>query len=43
MCKEYPIKVTPIGVQDEFGQVGKYKDLAAYYKMTAEDIVKAAR
>ena len=43
MCKEYPIKVTPIGVQDEFGQVGKYKELAAYYKMTAEDIVKAAK
>lgn len=43
MCREYPIKVTPIGVQDEFGQVGKYKDLAAYYKMTAEDIVKAAK
>lgn len=43
MCRKYPIKVTPIGVQDEFGQVGKYKDLAAYYKMTAEDIVKAAK
>ena len=43
MCREYSIKVTPIGVQDEFGQVGKYKDLAAYYKMTAEDIVKAAK
>ena len=43
MCSEYPIKVTPIGVQDEFGQVGKFKDLAAYYKMTAEDIVKAIK
>ena len=43
LCQEYPTKVIPIGVQDEFGQVGKYKDLAAYYKMTAEDIVKAIK
>ncbi len=38
LCKEYPVKVNPIGVRDEFGQVGKYDDLLKAYKMTPEDI-----
>lgn len=43
LCKEYPVKVKAIGVQDKFGQVGLYNDLAKYYNMTAEDIVKAVK
>ena len=43
LCEEYPVKVTPIGVKDEFGQVGKYNDLAKYYHMTKDDIVKVIK
>lgn len=39
LALEYPIKVGVIGIQDQFGQVGKYDDLLKAYHMTKEDIV----
>lgn len=39
LCMEYPMHVCPIGVNDEFGQVGTFDDLAKYYKLTCENIV----
>ena len=41
LTKNFPAPVEAIGVQDEFGQVGKMPYLKEIYKMTAEDIVKA--
>lgn len=38
LCQEYPVKVGVIGIQDQFGQVGKYDDLLKAYNMTKEDI-----
>lgn len=40
LSQEYPVKVLPIGIKDEFGQVGKYDDLSKYYKMTTNDVVE---
>lgn len=40
LCKEYPTKLYGIGVNDQFGQVGKYDDLLKAYNMTPEDIKK---
>ena len=39
LCSNYPTVCAPIGVYDEFGQVGKYSDLLAAYHLTPEDIV----
>ena len=38
-CKEYPVRVDAIGIQDQFGQVGKYQELLEAYNMTYKDIV----
>ncbi len=38
LCREYPIYLKGIGVNDQFGQVGKYDDLLKAYNMTKEDI-----
>lgn len=43
LSQEYPVRIIPIGVQDEFGQVGKYDDLSKYYKMTVDDVVNATK
>ncbi len=43
LCKEYPLHVAPVGVNDEFGQVGTYKDLLKAYNMTPEDIKKTIK
>lgn len=43
LSQEYPVRILPIGVQDEFGQVGKYDDLSKYYKMTVDDVVNATK
>jgi transketolase len=40
VCKFCPTLIFAIGVEDEFGQVGKMSQLKAHYKMRAEDIVK---
>lgn len=40
VCKEYPVKVSSIGIKDEFGQVGTYDDLLEAYNMTSKDIVE---
>ena len=40
VCKNYPVKVSAIGVQDEFGQVGKYQELLEAYNMTSKDIIE---
>lgn len=39
VCENTPVKVYSIGVQDQFGQVGKYNDLLETYHMTYNDIV----
>ena len=43
LCKEYPVKLKAIGVNDQFGQVGKYDDLLKAYNMTKEDIKKQVK
>jgi transketolase C-terminal domain/subunit len=35
--------VLPVGVCDEFGQVGKYNDLLAAYKLTPKDIIEKVK
>lgn len=43
VCKECPIPVEGVGINDEFGQVGKYNELLSYYKLTKEDIVSKVK
>ena len=43
LCAEYPAICSPIGVMDEFGQVGTYKDLLGAYKLTPQDIVEKVK
>lgn len=43
ICQEYPVKCSAVGVNDIFGQVGKYDELLKAYEMTKEDIVKKVR
>ncbi len=43
LCEEYPVKVSKVGVFDEFGQVGKYAELLKEYNMTASDICKTVK
>ncbi|MBQ8293317.1 MAG: transketolase family protein [Bacilli bacterium] len=43
LCRKYPMHLESIGVQDEFGQVGKYSDLLKAYNMTPEDIKKLVK
>lgn len=38
LADQYPLHVDKIGVNDQFGQVGKYNDLLKEYHMTDEDI-----
>lgn len=38
-CEKFPIRVEKVGVEDIFGQVGKYDDLLKTYHMTKDDIV----
>ena len=39
LCSNYPSIVIPVGVDDEFGQVGKYNDLLNAYHLTPTDIL----
>lgn len=43
LAKHNPTPMEMVGVQDEFGQVGKNAYLSGVYHLTAEDIVSAAR
>lgn len=43
ICKEHPVKCSAVGVDDVFGQVGKYDELLKAYNMTKEDIVKKVK
>lgn len=43
LIEECPVPLKAIGVQDHFGEVGTMDYLMKKYKMTAEDIVKAAK
>lgn len=40
VCDNYPVKVHCIGINDKFGQVGKYDELLEVYHMTHKDIIK---
>ncbi|MBQ9267033.1 MAG: transketolase family protein [Clostridia bacterium] len=40
LCDKYPKQVTRMGINDEFGQSGKWNELMDYYKITAEHIIK---
>lgn len=40
---ECPTYVIPVGVRDEFGQVGKYSDLLKAYHLTPDDIVEKVK
>lgn len=43
LCEEYPLRVDKIGINDQFGQVGKMSDLQKEYHLTKEDICKAVK
>lgn len=43
LCSNYPAICKPIGVHDEFGQVGKYSELLKAYNLTPVDIVKKVK
>ena len=43
LCQEYPVKCGVIGVNDVFGQVGKYDELLKTYNMTKEDIARKVK
>ena len=43
LMEECPVPLRAVGVQDQFGQVGKMNYLKEVYKMRAEDIVKAVK
>ena len=38
LSEEYPVKVTRIGINDEFGQSGKWDELMKYYKIDSVSI-----
>lgn len=40
LASEYPTKVIGIGIDDQFGQVGKYDELLGAYKLTKQDIAE---
>lgn len=40
LSEEYPVKVTRMGVKDEFGMSGKWDELMKHYEIDAEAIVK---
>jgi transketolase len=40
LSENYPVKVTRIGTNDEFGQSGNAKELMAYYGLNAEHLAK---
>ncbi|MBO5011675.1 MAG: hypothetical protein J6C49_04385 [Elusimicrobiaceae bacterium] len=42
LCEEYPIPVTRVGIQDQFGQVGPEAFLREKYGLTAHHIAKRA-
>ena len=43
LSTNYPTFVIPVGVEDEFGQVGKYSDLLKAYHLTPTDIVEKVK
>lgn len=43
LSETYPVKVERIGIKDEFGQSGKWKELLKYYGLTCDDIVKKVK
>ena len=43
LCTNYPAIVIPVGVDDKFGQVGKYNDLLNAYHLTPADILKKVK
>lgn len=43
VCETTPMKVIGVGVNDQFGQVGKYAELLKVYHLTPEDIVEAVK
>lgn len=40
LSEEYPVKVTRMGIKDQFGKSGKAEELLKYFKITNEDIIK---
>ena len=41
LSENYPVKVTRLGINDEFGMSGKWDELMEYYGITSENIVKS--
>ena len=43
VCEKYPVKIHRIGINDEFGQSGKWQELLEYYGLDAKSLVKRIR
>lgn len=43
LCQKNPMHVYGIGIEDEFGQVGNYKELLEAYHLTKDDIVRKVK
>lgn len=42
-ASKYPIRVVGMGINDEFGQVGKYDELLKTYHLTKDDIINCVK
>lgn len=43
LCRDYPAKVTRLGIQDEFGMSGSTEELAKIYRLDADSIAEDVR
>ena len=43
ICENYPVPLRSVGVEDEFGEVGKFDELKERYGLTVENIVAKAQ
>ena len=43
LSEEYPVKVTRMGIRDEFGMSGKWDELMEHYEIDAKAVVKKVK
>lgn len=43
LTEEYPVKLTRMGMKDEFGKSGPAKALLKHFKLTSEEIIRIVK
>ena len=43
LCEYYPKQITKLGIKDEFGKSGNWKELMDYYKITSKYIIEEVK